>query len=58
MTDIYSQQRRNRRMTFALMLGFFLLVTLAGIGVDVYTSGGVDLGFLALQTLLRLLFEF
>lgn len=31
-------------MTFALMLGFFLLVTLVGAGVDVYTCGGVDPG--------------
>jgi heat shock protein HtpX len=42
MTDIYSQQKRNRRITYSLMLGFFIFVILIGLAVDVYTYG--DLG--------------
>lgn len=39
MTDIHSQQKRNRRVTFYLMLGFFIFVILLGMAVDVYTYG-------------------
>ena len=42
MTDIYSQQRRNRRITVLLMLGFFALITLLGFAVDVYSFGAVE----------------
>lgn len=42
MHDIYSQQRRNRRITALLMLGFFIFVILIGLSVDVYTYGTVD----------------
>jgi len=47
MTDIYSQQKRNRRITYSLMLGFFIFVMLVGLSVDVYTYG--DLGVLGLD---------
>ena len=42
MTDIYSQQKKNRRTTFYLMLGFFIFVLLLGMAVDVYTYGDLS----------------
>lgn len=42
MTDIYSQQTKNRRITILLMLGFFVFVMLVGLSVDAYTYGTVD----------------
>ncbi|MDO8427308.1 MAG: M48 family metallopeptidase [Deltaproteobacteria bacterium] len=52
MTDIYSQQARNRRITMLLMLGFFVFVTLIGLSIDIYTYGTVDLGRLPVATIL------
>lgn len=42
MTDIYSQQTKNRRITIILMIGFFVFVVLVGLSVDVYTQGAFD----------------
>lgn len=56
MTDIYSQQRKNRRVTFALMLGFFLLVTLVGLSVDIYTYGSIDISRVPYPTIIALSF--
>src|SRR4030065_2571120 len=42
MTDIYSQQKKNRRTTFFLMVGFFIFVLLLGMAVDVYTYGDLS----------------
>lgn len=56
MTDIYSQQRRNRRATFALMLGFFLLATLVGLSVDIYTYGSIDISRVPYSTIIALSF--
>lgn len=42
MTDIYSQQKRNQRITILLMLGFFIFVLLLGISIDVYTYGDLN----------------
>ncbi len=42
MADIYSQQKKNRRTTVLLMLGFFVLVLLVGLSVDAYTYGTTD----------------
>ena len=42
MTDIYSQQKKNRRTTLLLMLGFFVFVLLVGLSVDAYTYGTID----------------
>lgn len=39
MTDIYSQQAKNRRITILLMSGFFVFVIFLGISVDIYTTG-------------------
>lgn len=43
MYDIYSQQKKNRRITVLLMLGFFAFAALVGVSADVYTWGTVDL---------------
>lgn len=40
MTDIFSQQRRNRRITVLLILSFFVLVILVGASIDLYFYGG------------------
>lgn len=42
MTDIYSQQRKNKRATVFLMLVFFVFVTLLGLSADVYLRGSFD----------------
>lgn len=42
MTDIYSQQKRNRRITISLMLGFFVFVLILGAAIDAYTYGDLD----------------
>jgi heat shock protein HtpX len=39
MTDIYSQQKRNRRVTAQLILVFFVIVVSLGLSIDVYTQG-------------------
>lgn len=51
MTDIYSQQRRNRRITVFLMLGFFLFVLAVGFSVDIYTYGTVEFDRLPVATI-------
>lgn len=56
MTDIYSQQRSNRRITFLLMLGFFFFVTLLGFAIDTYTYGDIDFTRIPVATLLALTF--
>ncbi|GMR04358.1 MAG: zinc metalloprotease HtpX [Thermodesulfobacteriota bacterium] len=46
MTDFYSQQRKNRKITVLLMAGFFLFIIVLGLGVDLYSFGSVkDFGF-------------
>lgn len=42
MTDIYSEQARNRKTTFFLILGFFVFVVLVGASLDVYQHGSFD----------------
>ncbi len=42
MTDFYSQQRRNRKITALLMAGFFALVILLGLAVDLYSFGSIS----------------
>lgn len=56
MTDIYSQQKRNRRITILLMLGFFILVVLIGLSVDIYTFGTVDFTRVPVATLIAAAF--
>lgn len=52
MTDIYSQQARNRRITFLFMFGFFIFVVLIGFAVDAYTYGTVDFTRVPIATVL------
>ncbi len=56
MTDIYSQQRRNRRITVFLMLGFFLFVLAVGLSVDIYTYGTVEFDRLPVATIMAVSF--
>lgn len=42
MTDIYSQQSRNKRITVLLMAAFFVLAALVGVSVDIYWRGGIE----------------
>ncbi|MFQ5464554.1 MAG: M48 family metallopeptidase [Thermodesulfobacteriota bacterium] len=42
MTDIYSQQKRNRRVTAVLVAGFILFVAAVGASIDVYNYGSFD----------------
>ena len=52
MTDIYSQQSRNRRVTMLLMLGFFLFALLIGFSIDIYTFGTIDFTRVPVATVL------
>lgn len=54
MTDIYSQQRKNRKTTFLLMLGFFILAISVGFSIDIYTFGDIDLARVPVATLAAL----
>lgn len=42
MTDIYSQQRRNRKITALLVAGFLVLVVSIGLAIDLYTTGSIE----------------
>ncbi|MEK7679032.1 MAG: M48 family metalloprotease, partial [Deltaproteobacteria bacterium] len=42
MTDIYSQQARNKRITILLMAAFFVFAVLVGVSVDIYRQGGIE----------------
>lgn len=39
MTDLYTQQKNNRRATAYLITGFIVLITFLGLGVDVFYLG-------------------
>ncbi|MBI5971068.1 MAG: M48 family metallopeptidase [Deltaproteobacteria bacterium] len=41
MTDIYSQQKRNKFVTILLMFSFFVFALIVGFAVDVYMNGGL-----------------
>lgn len=56
MTDIYSQQRRNRRITVFLMLGFFAFVLAVGFSVDIYTYGTVEFSRVPVATVVAVSF--
>lgn len=56
MTDIYSQQRRNRRITLYLIVGFFILLGLLGYAIDVYSFGTFELTGTPVATLIALSF--
>lgn len=44
MTDLYTQQKNNRRATAWLITGFIILITFLGLGVDLFYLG-FDSGF-------------
>jgi heat shock protein HtpX len=54
--DIYSQQRRNRRITMALIFGLSILLGLLGYAVDAYSSGTLAIRGIPVATLLALAF--
>ncbi len=56
MNDFYSQERRNRRVTALLMAGFFVILALLGLAVDLYTFGSFEAFGFPLATFLALSF--
>lgn len=54
MTDIYSQQRRNYKITIALMICFFILVGLLGYAIDIYSFGTFGMTGLPVATIIAL----
>src|SRR3989344_5419926 len=49
MTDIYSQQKRNRRLTIILIAAFFM-----GLAIDSYTFGTLESTGLPVATIIAL----
>jgi len=56
MTDIYSQQRRNRRITLYFIVSFFILLGLLGYAIDVYSFGTFEVTGTPVATLVALSF--
>jgi len=54
--DIYSQQRRNRRITITLIIGLFILLGLLGYAIDAYSFGTVAVTGVPVATLIALSF--
>lgn len=54
MTDIYSQQRRNRRITITLMVSFLIFVGFIGYAIDVYSFGTLEITRIPVATLVAL----
>lgn len=54
MMDIYSLQRRNRKITIALMICFILLVGLLGYAIDLYSFGTFDMTGVPVATIIAL----
>lgn len=52
--DIYSQQRRNRRITMTLIIGLFILLGLLGYAIDAYSFGTVAVTGVPIATLIAL----
>lgn len=53
-SDIFSQQKHNRRITILLMAAFFLFVILVGISIDIYRYGSLEVLSLPVATLFAL----
>jgi len=51
MTDIYSQQRRNRRLTVILIAAFFIILGILGFAIDSYTFGTLQTTGIPVATL-------
>lgn len=54
MTDIYSQQRRNRRITVILIISFLILLGLLGYIIDIYLYGTFEEIGLPIATIIAL----
>ncbi len=54
MTDIYSQQKRNRRLTILLIAAFFLILGLLGYAIDSYTFGTLEATGLPIATMIAI----
>lgn len=51
MTDIYSQQRRNRRLTVILIAAFCIILGILGFAIDSYTFGTLETTGIPVATL-------
>lgn len=54
MTDIYSQQKRNRRLTIILIAAFFIILGILGYSIDSYTYGTLKATGLPVATIVAL----
>lgn len=54
MTDIYSQQKRNRRLTIILIAAFFIILGILGYSIDSYTYGTYKATGLPIATIIAL----
>ena len=54
MTDIYSQQKRNRRLTIILIAAFFIILGIMGYSIDSYTYGTLKATGLPVATIVAL----
>ncbi|HBR17894.1 MAG: hypothetical protein A3G39_09330 [Deltaproteobacteria bacterium RIFCSPLOWO2_12_FULL_43_16] len=55
MTDIYSQQRRNRRLTLVFIIIFFIILGILGYSIDSYTFGTIKATGLPIATIIAVL---
>ncbi|MBI3398821.1 MAG: M48 family metallopeptidase [Deltaproteobacteria bacterium] len=55
MTDIYSQQRRNRRLTILLIAAFFIILGILGYAIDSYTFRTIKAAGLPIATIIAVL---
>lgn len=54
MTDIYSQQRQNRRLTIILIAAFFIILAVIGYVIDSYTFGTIEVTGLPVATIIAM----
>ncbi|MEK6577180.1 MAG: M48 family metallopeptidase, partial [Nitrospirota bacterium] len=54
MTDIYSQQLRNRKVTIAMIISFLILLGLLGYAIDIYSLGTLRMTGIPMATIIAL----
>lgn len=54
MTDIYSQQKQNRRLTIILIAAFFIILAVMGYAIDSYTFGTLEVAHLPVATIIAM----
>lgn len=54
MTDIYSQQKQNRRLTIVLIAAFFIILAVMGYAIDSYTFGTLEVTRLPVATIIAI----